>query len=113
MIKKFSLFHCVNIEYYREVYESKIGNDIRISFDHSIKSSPSNELFNTNSNIGLKSSSGIIMEIKTRKILPKWLVQLIKKNSIKMTVHSKYANGNLTSNISFKGNNNYFNNLNI
>lgn len=112
-IKKFSLFPCVNIEYYREVYESKLGNDIRISFDHSIKSSSAKDLFNIKSNVRLSSNSAIIMEIKTRKVLPKWLIKLIKKNSLKLIVHSKYANGNLTSNISFKGSNNYFNNLNL
>ena len=112
-INKYSLNPCINIEYFREVFESKIDKNLRLSFDHNTKSSKSKDLFPQSVPIKFANTDLIVMEIKINKQIPLWLNKIINENSLNNVTHSKYANGTLKNNILSSGSLNFLNNLNI
>jgi hypothetical protein len=79
------------IEYDREGYIPKDGSDLRLTFDHQVKSSVSKKLFNED-DLSLRShSNSVVCEIKCGMKKPDWLESLIKAYGLKVVRNSKYV----------------------
>jgi hypothetical protein len=81
------------IEYYREGFESRAREDIRITFDHDVKSSFSHSLFPKNALFNHHHNGIIILEIKCTKQQPDWLRTLVQKHGLRIMANSKYVQG--------------------
>ena len=101
------------IEYRREVYECKNNNNIRIAFDHDIKSSKNTDLFNNVNEFQYPNSNYIVLEIKTPNEIPNWLKSAIKQASLERVSHSKYVQGIINLNLFNFGNLSSYSNNNI
>lgn len=80
------------VDYEREGYYCRDGNQLRVTFDHYAKSTLSNSLFLDDMNLfRLHNRSTIVLEIKCSTKKPEWLVNLVKKHQLKRWSNSKYA----------------------
>jgi len=81
------------VEYVREGFHTIDGNDIRITFDHRIKSAPASKLFPENVFWHVHYDQMIVMEIKHQGSIPRWLNQAIKNHGLRLVANSKFAYG--------------------
>lgn len=81
------------IEYQREGYESKENNDLRITFDHKVKSAHSKELFPEHSFYREHNPNTIIMEIKFKENPPQWVKALVHTYGLRVVANSKFTQG--------------------
>jgi hypothetical protein len=78
------------VQYYREGYISKFKEDVRITFDHEVKSARTVDLYDKDILLKNHQPAYIVLEIKYAKDEPAWLTTLIKKYSLKRESNSKY-----------------------
>lgn len=83
----------VLIEYYREGYETKLKNGLRITFDHRVKSFHSKELFPDYGFFREHNPHLVIMEIKFTDDLPDWVKGLVHTYGLKTIANSKFTQG--------------------
>ena len=83
----------VLIEYNREGYQSRFNDDLRITFDHEVRSAHSNTLFPGNAFFKQHHRHGLILEIKFRDHQPAWLKELVHSNGLKLIANSKFTQG--------------------
>lgn len=81
----------VLVEYLREGYKTAIKNDLRITFDHEVKSKQSKTLFPPNLNYRKHYDSSVIMEVKFKDQIPVWLKSLIHQHGLKIIANSKFT----------------------
>jgi hypothetical protein len=81
------------VEYRREGYESLDGNNIRITFDHEIRSASATALFDGRYFWHRHHDQLIVLEIKHRGKIQSWLTEVIKNNQIHVVANSKFALG--------------------
>lgn len=81
------------VEYLREGYRTRSGNNIRITFDHKVKSAHADSLFPEKPFFRFHHPGRIILEIKCMKSQPLWLRQLIFRHGLRITPNSKYTQG--------------------
>lgn len=81
------------VEYRREGYHTRDGNDIRITFDHRIKSAYANHLFPEHVFWHINHVQMIVMEIKHQGTIPGWLNQVIKAHGLYLVANSKFVFG--------------------
>lgn len=81
------------VEYRREGFLTKDGNDIRITFDHRIKSAPACKLFPQHIFWHVHHEQMIVMEIKHQESIPSWLHQVIKNHGLRVVSNSKFSFG--------------------
>jgi SPX domain protein involved in polyphosphate accumulation len=84
----------VLVEYLREGFQSRCRDDIRITFDHKVRSAFSKSLFPQNK-IFFRSHhpQTIILEIKQYEKQPDWLRNIVQRHSLKIVANSKYVQG--------------------
>lgn len=89
---KYKVLPKVYLSYERLAYFSKDDDDLRLTIDKNIRADRNNVSLN-NINIGdeLLEDDKFLMEIKTSKALPIWLVEALSKNKIYPTSFSKYG----------------------
>jgi len=79
------------IEYNREVYQSKQKSDLRITFDHNVKSANSTTLFPMKPFYKQFIPRFVVLEIKLINSPPVWLEKLIRRQGLKVIANSKYT----------------------
>lgn len=83
----------VLIQYLREGYETRVKNDLRMTFDFNVKSSHSNDLFPSHSFFREHDLHLVTMEIKYKDELPTWVKSLVHTYGLKVTANSKFTQG--------------------
>ena len=81
------------VEYFREGLQSRSREDIRITFDHKVRSACSTSLFPEKPFFRLHQPNVIILEIKHHEKQPDWLRNIVQQHSLKIVANSKYAQG--------------------
>ncbi|HKJ26592.1 MAG TPA: polyphosphate polymerase domain-containing protein [Anaerolineales bacterium] len=84
----------VLVEYFREGYQSRFMDDLRITFDDKVRSAFSKTLF-PQEKIYFRSHhpQTIILEIKHYKKQPYWLRNIVQQHGLKIVANSKYVQG--------------------
>ena len=80
------------VQYYREGFETREKERIRLTFDHEIKCFSTKELFPDPIFWRRHLQSSVILEIKHQNEIPNWMNALIQKFHLKVIPNSKYAN---------------------
>jgi hypothetical protein len=85
------------VEYQREGFHTKDGHNIRITFDHKIKSAAAQELFPGKLFWHRNYEQMIVMEIKHQGAVPHWINRIIKQHDLRLVANSKFVLGLQTS----------------
>ena len=80
-------------EYQREGYVSRSHSDLRITFDHNVKSIHSECLYPSKPYHKKHHDNCVIMEIKFREEPEAWVKKLIKTYGLKLIANSKFTQG--------------------
>lgn len=80
-------------QYYREGYETKFKNDLRITFDHEVKSTHSATLFPEKTFYREHHHNAIIMEIKFKHEPAIWVRNLVHQHGLRIIANSKFTQG--------------------
>ncbi|OPL12597.1 MAG: hypothetical protein AVO34_07105 [Firmicutes bacterium ML8_F2] len=88
-----SLKPVVLVQYYREGYRPRNREDLRITFDHDVKSCLANSLFPPSTFFKRHLFHTVILEIKCRRNQPLWLSRLARLHGLKYVANSKYTQG--------------------
>jgi hypothetical protein len=91
-IYKWDLVPKTIVQYFREGFQSKFQDGIRITFDHNIMCAFSKDLFPENIYWRKHYHSHILMEIKFKENIPVWLNNVIHSYNLKIVPNSKYTN---------------------
>lgn len=81
------------VEYLREGYRSRSRENVRITFDHQVRSAFSTSLFPEKVFFRSHHPHVIVLEIKQYEKQPGWLRNIIQQHSLKTVANSKYAQG--------------------
>ena len=93
MLKHYKLQPKVHISYLREAYFSNTDENLRITFDHDIKSRYTNlNLCEDEADLPLLKSDTYIMEIKALGSIPLFLSNILTQEKIYPGSFSKYGN---------------------
>ena len=80
-------------QYRREGYRARAREEIRITFDHNVKSAHSDSLFPEAPVFHEHHYGLIVLEIKCIKQQPDWLRMLVQENGLRIMANSKYVQG--------------------
>jgi SPX domain protein involved in polyphosphate accumulation len=83
----------VLIEYEREGYASRTKDDVRITFDHKVRSAQATNLFPGHLFYKVHHPHGVVLEIKFHDELPLWLTLLAQSHGLKVIANSKFTQG--------------------
>jgi len=81
----------VLVEYKREGLEDRSGGDLRITFDHDVRSASASSIFPDRPFFRDHHLHQIIMEVKFRLPPSSWLTALVKRYGLKFVANSKYT----------------------
>jgi hypothetical protein len=81
----------VLVEYDREGYQTRMKSDLRITFDHRLRSAHSRTLFPEKAFYRYLYPRTVVVEIKFKDTLPKWLEALVRAQGLKVIANSKYT----------------------
>jgi len=82
------------VDYYREAYEDRIKDGLRITFDHKVRSTHSDTLFPYRPVYFREHHPlGVILEIKYHNKPPTWLQNLVCDYGLKLVANSKFTQG--------------------
>lgn len=84
-------------QYRREGYRARTHEEIRITFDHRVKSARSESLFPEHPFFHEHHHGIIVLEIKCNKQQPEWLRKLAQENGLRIMSNSKYVQGMMVS----------------
>lgn len=89
---------CLNptilIDYWREGYESRLDDDVRLTFDHRVCSAHERVLFPVHHPFFRVHHQGeIVLEIKYRKMMPEWIGPIIRAFGLRTVANSKFTQG--------------------
>jgi SPX domain protein involved in polyphosphate accumulation len=88
---------CVLVEYEREGFRARTGEELRITFDHKVRSTRSDQLFPKNPIFHEHSPGLITLEIKCNKLQPDWLHRLVRDHGLCIAPNSKFVQGMMAS----------------
>ena len=92
-----TLVPIVLVQYEREGYRARTKEEIRITFDHHVRSARADGLFPENPIFRVHTPGSIILEIKCNKMQPEWLRRLIRDYGLTIISNSKYVQGVIVS----------------
>jgi SPX domain protein involved in polyphosphate accumulation len=81
----------VLIEYRREGFVTRSKGDLRLTFDHKVKSTQACSLFPQNLFFRNHYPGWVILEIKCSQKQPAWLTGLVQQNGLHIVPNSKYT----------------------
>ncbi len=81
----------VLVEYEREGLRTRSRDDLRITFDHEVRSASASAVFPERPFFRAHHRHVVIMEIKCRLQQPAWLTALVKDHGLKFVANSKYT----------------------
>jgi hypothetical protein len=88
-----SLGPVILVEYEREGYQTRFKSDLRITFDHRVRSAHAKMLFPTRAFYQMLMPKSVVFEIKFKDNLPFWLGRLVREQGLKVIANSKYTQG--------------------
>ena len=91
MVLRRNIMPKVLVEYDREGYQTRMKSDLRITFDHNLRSAHASRLFPEPCFFQPHIPSRVIMEIKFSKEYPRWLSSLVRNHGLKVIANSKYT----------------------
>ncbi len=83
----------VLIEYFREGFEPRGREDVRVTLDHRVRSCLTEYLFPKSALFKDHHRHSIVLEIKCRSKQPSWLSRLVRSHGLKYIANSKYTQG--------------------
>ena len=83
----------VLVEYFREGYNPRDRSDVRITFDHDVRSCYTDTLFPLANLYKYHHYHMVILEIKCRTKQPAWLSKIVRNHGLKYIANSKYTQG--------------------
>lgn len=86
-----SLRPVVLVAYDREGYQPRLKSNLRITFDHHLRSAHAHSLFPEHCFYRYQHPKSITLEIKFNATLPNWLVALVRSHGLKVIANSKYT----------------------
>ena len=86
-----SLLPQVLVQYQREGFESKAGSDLRVTFDHQVKSAHVSSLNEDDCFFRTHLPGTVIMEIKFKTNFPDWLSRLVRLYGLRVMANSKFT----------------------
>lgn len=81
------------VEYQREGFSTRRGENVRITFDHKVRSAHADSLFPEGVFFRNHHPGVIVLEIKCMKSQPPWLRNLIQQFGLRIIPNSKYTRG--------------------
>jgi hypothetical protein len=81
------------IEYLRDGFFARSGDDVRLTFDHKVTSACASTLFPERPFFRKLYPGIVIFEIKCDKRQPNWLRELVQDQGLRIYANSKYARG--------------------
>ncbi len=81
----------VVIEYEREGYQMRDGGGVRVTFDHRVRSAQGVSLTHLPHFFREHDPLSIILEIKFRDAVPRFLHDIVRKNGLKVIANSKFT----------------------
>ncbi len=81
----------VLVEYDREGYQTRLKSGLRVTFDHSLRAAHAKDLFPEHSFYRYLYPRRVVLEIKFKDQLPKWLEALVRQQGLKVIANSKYT----------------------
>ncbi len=81
----------VLVEYHREGYESRSNSEVRMTFDHNVRSVHEKTLFPCNPFFRTHHPFEIVLEIKCKHTYPFWLKKIILDHGLSYIANSKYT----------------------
>ena len=81
----------VLVEYDREGYQTRLKSNLRITFDHRIRSSHAHSLFPDKTFYRYLYPRQVVLEIKFNGSLPLWLENLTRQHGLKVIANSKFT----------------------
>lgn len=81
------------VEYDREGYNTRFSSDLRITFDHQVRSAHTKTLFPEHTFFQTLMPRSVVLEIKFKESLPFWLSGLVRSQGLKVIANSKYTQG--------------------
>ena len=88
-----TLVPLILVEYRREGFSARAQQELRITFDHQVKSAKSTSLFPLTPVFRAHQRGVIILEIKCDKSQPNWLHHLVKAHGLRIVANSKFTQG--------------------
>lgn len=93
-----SLQPLILIEYFREGFEDRTKSDLRITFDHRVRSAHCAALFPEDPVFfRAHHPHSIVLEIKGRRLPPDWLRRLVREQGWELLANSKFTQGILAA----------------
>ncbi len=83
----------VMVEYFREGYNPRDREDVRITLDHDVRSCYTDTLFPEANLYKYHHYHLVILEIKCRTKQPAWLSKIVRNHGLKYIANSKYTQG--------------------
>lgn len=83
----------VLVEYRREGLNPRHYKDLRITFDHDVQSCLADRLFPATTLFKRHHHRLVVLEIKCRSKVPRWLSSLVYQHDLHLTTNSKFAQG--------------------
>jgi hypothetical protein len=80
-------------QYYREGYETRTKDSLRITFDHDVQSTHADSLFPKHCFYNKHGFNTVILEIKFKDEPPGWVRKLVFENGLKVLANSKFTQG--------------------
>lgn len=80
------------VDYYREAWISRAGDDVRVTFDFNVSYMKSNELYPNGIKVLRSNNRCIIMEIKSFRDDINWVSSLVSCHRLHSVPNSKYVN---------------------
>lgn len=81
------------VEYQREGFFTRDGEEIRITFDHELQTAATRTLFPDQVFWQQPLEPKVVLEIKHQNMLPDWLIKIIKQQGLRIVANSKFAIG--------------------
>lgn len=83
---------CVLVDYHREGYASRFGDDIRMTFDRHVQSVASRTLFpGPGAFFRLHHTHEVVLEVKFRQKPPLWLKPIVQQHGLRLVANSKFT----------------------
>lgn len=81
------------IDYQREGFITRAGENLRITFDHQVRSAQAKDLFPSTPFFHDHYHGWVVLEIKCTNQPPDWLRRLVRQNGLRVIANSKYTQG--------------------
>ena len=89
----YALRPAIIVEYQREGYAARSRENLRITFDHKVRSTQAASLFPDSPFFRQHHRGTIVLEIKCNNNQPAWLRKLVRQNGLRIIANSKYTQG--------------------